>query len=265
MRLWLLLIGAALACMAPRAARGDAQVELLGTWPAGDHVTLPDGQTYYLHLRYTSDVPVRIWVQPTFRGAAVKAGTNTSRIYPAGTGEALGWFFLFDAGARVDEVRIAAGDGMPGGTPLVAVVPVDVTAGAASAAAEPQPEWLTSLGAADKAAQDAAYRKFMDAPLDAGDIVLFNGFMLAVFALGVLAFAGPAWGLWRWRGGWRAVAAVPAVLMTFVVLRFIVDTARDPTSHNLWPFEIGIWGALSCVWMLIALIAHRLARARARG
>jgi hypothetical protein len=26
--------------------------------------------------------------------------------------------------------------------------------------------------------------------------------------------------------------------MGFVVVRIAVDTARDPTSHNLWPFEI---------------------------
>lgn len=43
-------------------------------------------------------------------------------------------------------------------------------------------------------------------------------------------------GLWRWRGGWR-IAAAPAMVMSFVVLRIVVDTARDPTSRNLWPFE----------------------------
>ena len=33
-----------------------------------------------------------------------------------------------------------------------------------------------------------------------------------------------------------AGAAVPAA----VVLRLIVETAADPTSHNLWPFEVVI-------------------------
>ncbi len=38
---------------------------------------------------------------------------------------------------------------------------------------------------------------------------------------------------------------MPACVVLFVVLRIIVDTARDPTSHNLWPFEILIFGSVA--------------------
>ena len=48
----------------------------------------------------------------------------------------------------------------------------------------------------------------------------------------------PVWALWKWRGGWRLAAVVPVAVMAFVVGRIVVDTSRDPTSHNLWPFEI---------------------------
>src|SRR3546814_2356088 len=59
--------------------------------------------------------------------------------------------------------------------------------------------------------------------------------MLALPLVGLLALALPAWALWRWRGGWRIAAMVPAALMAFVVLRIVVGVAIDPTSHNLWP------------------------------
>jgi hypothetical protein len=118
------------------------------------------------------------------------------------------------------------------------------------------------LRAADKAAQDADYQKAVNTPMTAGDVALFSGFMLAMIAIGILALAWPAWGLWRWRGGWRLAAAAPAVIMAFVVLRIVIDTTRDPTSHNLWPFEIVIWGGWICVGMLVLGLAHKLFAAK---
>jgi hypothetical protein len=90
--------------------------------------------------------------------------------------------------------------------------------------------WLSSLRTADDAASRADCKKAMNTPPSTGDVALFSGFMVAIC---LLAFAGPVWGLWRWRGGWRLLAAVPAAVMAFVVLRIVIDTARDPTSHNL--------------------------------
>jgi hypothetical protein len=83
--------------------------------------------------------------------------------------------------------------------------------------------------------------------------------MLAVLGLLVGSVAAPAWALWKWRGGWRLAAALPAGVIGFVILRIIVDTARDPTSHNLWPFEILIWGSLSLAAMGVLALVRRLA------
>ncbi len=94
-----------------------------------------------------------------------------------------------------------------------------------------------------------------------GGDILFGGFMLGMLALGMVALVAPAWGVWRWRGGWRIAAAIPAAVMALVVLRIVLGTVFDPTSHNLWPFEIVMWGGLSCIWMLVAAIARRLSRA----
>jgi hypothetical protein len=42
----------------------------------------------------------------------------------------------------------------------------------------------------------------------------------------------------------------------------VVDTARDPTSHNLWPFEILMYGTLSLALMAALKIARLFARAK---
>lgn len=258
---------AMLACMAAamlaiQPAHAETHVELLGTWPAGDTVTLHRNQNFYMHFGYRSDQPVQIWVQPYFEGKQVNAGSNPSRTYLAGSGEALGWFFLSDPGTQVDEVKVTAGDGSYDRTPVVATFPVAVTGDDAPAESAAQPAWLTSLSAADQAARRADYEKAVSTPPSAGDVALFSGFMLAMFTLGLIGFAGPAWGLWRWRGGWRVAALLPAAIMAFVVLRLFIDTARDPTSHNLWPFEILMWGGFSCLWMLVVVLVRKLSGAQ---
>jgi hypothetical protein len=57
----------------------------------------------------------------------------------------------------------------------------------------------------------------------------------------------------RWQGGWRLAAALPAAWVAFVVLRIVVGASLDPTSHNLWPFEI-LYASLASL-VLIGLVA----------
>jgi hypothetical protein len=125
------------------------------------------------------------------------------------------------------------------------------------------PEWVGRLTARQQAEEQAEYRRQMNEPVSTGDDALFDGFMLAMFAIGLIGFAGPAWGLWRWRGHWRWAAAVPAAIMAFIVVRLLIDTVIDPTSHNLWPFEILIYGALSAAFMLVLALIRKIAGARA--
>jgi hypothetical protein len=258
LRVTTVLLLALVGWLGAAGARAATEVQLVATDPPGDVVTLGRNQNFYLHLRYQADQPVQIWARPYFRGKAVNAGSNPSRVYPAGSGEALGWFFLFKPGTQVDEVRVSAGDGSVKGTPVDATYPLQVTGGDQPAAAHGAPEWVARLTALDAAAQKADYERRMNAPVSAGDTVLFSGFMLGMLAIGVLGFAAPAWGLWRWRSGWRIAAAVPAALMAFVVLRIVVGTAFDPTSHNLWPFEVLMTGALSVAIMIGVAVARRV-------
>jgi hypothetical protein len=57
---------------------------------------------------------------------------------------------------------------------------------------------------------------------------------MGLVVVGVLAAAARAAGKARFLAVILAVgAAVPAPILA----RIAVDTAKDPTSHNLWPFE----------------------------
>ena len=246
-----------LACLLG-SARAETTVRVLETWPPGERVELGRNQSFYLRLAYATDVPVRIWVAPYRNGERVDAGSNPSAIH-SGRGEALGWFFFMQPGAEVDEVRITAGDGSEANTRLVAVWNGRVTGGV-----EPAddsliaPGWIAELTALARKQQDEANRARESAPVSTGEVVLFGGFMLGMLAVGVLGLAWPAWGLWRWRGGWRLAAAVPEALMVFVVLRIVTGVARDPTSHNLWPFEILQAGAFGLAWMAVLVAARRV-------
>ena len=86
---------------------------------------------------------------------------------------------------------------------------------------------------------------------------------MGLLVVGVLAAAARAFGKARLlavilAGG----AAVPAPIL----VRIAVDTAKDPTSHNLWPFEFiiaAVIGVLclsartTLVGSLPALLSHR--------
>ena len=68
----------------------------------------------------------------------------------------------------------------------------------------------------------------------------------------------PLWSVWKWRGGWRIAAALPAAAMGFVVLRILIGTAVDPTSHNLWPFEILQVGVVGLVVIGVLAVVRRV-------
>ena len=69
----------------------------------------------------------------------------------------------------------------------------------------------------------------------------------------------------RWRGGWRLAAALPGAWVGLVVLRIVVGTTVDPTSHNLWPFEILYASVVSLVLLGALAAGRRLLARRARA
>lgn len=89
----------------------------------------------------------------------------------------------------------------------------------------------------------------------------------AVIAIGVVAVVAAA-AILAFRGFKLAKAiavpglAVPAAAMA----RVIVEVVKDPTSHNLWPFEI-VFAAILGIGVALAgaLLGWLLARAGGRG
>lgn len=57
------------------------------------------------------------------------------------------------------------------------------------------------------------------------------GLLVTALAAGLLHWSHPL----RWR---LALAATGGAIVAIVVLRIALDVARDPTTHNLFPFEL---------------------------
>lgn len=236
--------------------RADTVVRVVDTWPPGNYVTLGKNQNFYLRLAYETDKPISIWARPYFKGKPANVGSNTSLSY-SGTGETFGWFFFMHPLDVVDEVRIMAGDGSDSNTAVVAVWRGYVMGDNKVTGTTAEPAWIAEIMGRVQAAQDEAYRARMREPISRTDRALVSGFVLAALACGLFGLIMPAWAAWRWDGAWRMAAAVPAAMMAFVVLRIVVDGLRDPTSHNLLPFEILWAGSVSTVAMIVLYLAHQ--------
>ena len=75
---------------------------------------------------------------------------------------------------------------------------------------------------------------------------------------------------WLIRPGFAAPwMTVPMGYALAVIARVVVETSSDPTSHNLWPFEVVILGgiglAAGLIGVTLARLVQRLAPARSNG
>ena len=254
MRGYLFFLALIASCL---AATGNAQAELLVKVAATDppaEATLGRNEAFYVRIEFNSDEPISIWARPYFKGKQVNAKSNAS--FPhSGLGYALGWFEL-EGPLEVDEVRILVGSKSRGEF-VAASYPVKIIGSTATAEPRTRDPWVEEMRREEQILQRQAYEKSMNQPISMGSSIFMSLFMLLILGLLITGFAAPVWALWKWRGGWRVAAAVPAALMAFVVLRIIFGVSRDPTSHNLWPFEILIWGVVSLVIMGGLVIARR--------
>lgn len=84
----------------------------------------------------------------------------------------------------------------------------------------------------------------------------------ALYAPGLAAVFGAAALLRMFAGAGfaRAWLACAAIVPAAVAARIVVETARDPTSHNLWPFEIVIAAALGLAVALAGAVVGGLLR-----
>jgi len=78
---------------------------------------------------------------------------------------------------------------------------------------------------------------------------MLDTFMLLICAVFAGFLAAEVFALVKWRGLWRLVALLPLLIVSFLLVRIVVDTQADPTSHNLWPLEVVIWSILALVFL----------------
>lgn len=257
LRFFASLLALSFALGAAGSADAATTVRVIETWPAGDRVVLARNRNFHLRLAYASDAPVGIWIATYFRGERVRAGSSPSPRY-SGSGETIAWFFLQEPDVEVDEIRIKAGDGGVNTTPVVATYRVHVVSGEAAPGSDSPPSWVTALGERSRAAMKEQADAAADAPMSVMDLLLFAGLMLALPSAPFLGFLAPILAYRRWQGGWRIAAAVPGIMMAFVVLRIAVGVVIDRTSHNLWPFETLMAGAVSIGAIALLVMLRKL-------
>lgn len=62
----------------------------------------------------------------------------------------------------------------------------------------------------------------------------------------------------RWDGTWRYLGGAPLALLALWIVVLIVSWAVDPTSHNLFPFEILMWATGTLVWLAVLWVVRKL-------
>jgi hypothetical protein len=254
---------ALLLALCAAAAHADVRVRVAATDPPAE-ATLGRDQPFHVRIQYDAGEPVSLWTRAYAGGKRVERGwkSNASARY-SGSGYALGWI-SFDQPVAVDEIRIVAAGGKPYREWEVATFPVKLRWGAGPAAPATA-QWVPELQQATAAAFEAERRAAAAKPPTAGDVAL--GFLIPpiLVALVLACVGAPAWAVWKWRGVWRVAALLPFAAMAFVVGRIVVDTARDPTSHNLWPLEIVYSGAAGLAFLAVLALVRRFTRAAARA
>lgn len=83
-------------------------------------------------------------------------------------------------------------------------------------------------------------------------------FALFVFGLPLAYITLQVRALNRWDGTFRMAASLPVLAWTLWGLVFAIDVTRDPTSHNLFPFEIPIGAILASGYLCVLAIFRRI-------
>jgi hypothetical protein len=90
---------------------------------------------------------------------------------------------------------------------------------------------------------------------------------LVLLVAPLVAVAGGIWSfvaVMTWGRAWRLLAAVPiAAFLLWVAVYLVPDCVEDPSSHNLWPFEAGLWFWPSLPYMVVVTVvrSRRIERA----
>ena len=68
--------------------------------------------------------------------------------------------------------------------------------------------------------------------------------MLLTLGIGAIIFSA-------WQGVWRVLALLAPLSVIGMVLIIAVGIAIDPTSHNLWPFDIVMVSGVAAIYLVL--------------
>jgi hypothetical protein len=245
----------------------DATLTILATDPAPG-ATLARQQSFYVQFEVKNPAPVVVTVNALYKGEAVHSNMGTSGMarIPAGGGIGVTHFFYWgDKPTRIDEVRLKINAPMNTREGKEFAFPVDLTWTAQNAtAAQEFAPWVREWQQAEKVRQQAGLAEFdrkMDqiGPPAAAVAIIFQ------LVMGALLLAGcglPLWGALKWQGYWRVAASVLGAIPLLALANIIIGVSIDRTSHNLWPFELGILLAAAGGGMSVLLAVRWFLRLR---
>lgn len=252
--------------LAAGVARADDQpqvtVSIVETDPASP-ATLHGNDNVYVHLRYSTSAPIQIWVRPFFQGRSAGAMSMGSWVYPTGEGEAFGWFAFRGAG-QVDSIHLQVATEHSGYPFTEQSFPAEFTWDGTPGERHEPAAWVTPFLEQEKQREKEAYQRYTSQPLGASGAVALAVFGFMVLAALIGGFLWPLWALLRWRGRWRALAAIPLLFVVLWAAKDIVEIAADPSSHNLLPFELIEAAVPVAIFMGILWVLRRRALAAAR-
>jgi len=239
------------------SALAGVTVEVIDTFPETSGQSLAVDQNFYVHLRYTSDTPVRIYVRPYTQGQPSNAISSAAVLLPPVADEALGWFALRAPGV-VDEYRVLVDAENSGYPKEILSVPVTLEWKAGGIMTDTgMPDWIASLNQRDAALMQAAQRN-AEREHPVRNTVLGLLLMPLLFGIPLLALALSVVAVIRWPGGWRYAGGLPLLAFAIWLMNFTIDVTRDPTSHNLWPFELLYGAGYALAWLGVLFVARKL-------
>jgi hypothetical protein len=180
-------------------------------------------------------------------------------VHPAGEGEALGWFTCTTV-CEVHSIHIQIAtadsgqpfldqpngdyyfnwDGMPGERHTPAA-------------------WVKPLQDAEASREKQAYDAYVAQPLGRSGVFALMLFSAMLMGAALVSVIWPIYGLIKWRDKWRWLASAPLALTLLKTFSIASDITRDPTSHNLLPFEYLMIGAIATPYMLAVWLLRRKA------
>ena len=84
-------------------------------------------------------------------------------------------------------------------------------------------------------------------------MLVLAGFVLSIGSTVVYA-------LRHWAGIWRWLASVPLLFIIAAAFKLVAELRIDPTSHNLWPFEMLIALLIATVLLGVLFLARLFTR-----